>query len=246
MSSGSETAPSLYVLVDASTGLEGLCFLKRAPLVQMLVWQKIYELEGKKTLQLDHLKTDELQYLYWNSTKTPPADDHATLVKACGELAQQLELDETPEEALRSRLPAIGSGPNQKENVMGQGAATEGALEKGATKKSKKAKAAEGADGAAAPAETKEAKPKREKDPTGRPSEGTATRKVWDIADKLAADNGNVTPTRKSVIEKAVAEGVNKATAGVQYGAWFKGMKRTPAPEPEPAPAAAPAAPAAS
>jgi hypothetical protein len=51
------------------------------------------------------------------------------------------------------------------------------------------------------------------------PREGTATAKVWSIADKLNETKGGV--TRAGVIERAVAVGINPVTAASQYARWY-------------------------
>lgn len=233
-----DDAPELYALVDLTT-LEGVTFVKRAPLESVMLWGVILGTEGRQIKRLDSITDlEQLQYLYWNTTQVAPADDLQTLKKQLAELANNLPEDTTSVEELRSRVPPelLNSDGHLKGELMAQGSQVEGTLEKGSKAKGKgsKKKATEAAtagDGTtAAPAE---AKVKKEKDPTGRPGEGTATRKVWDIADSLVLQSGNnTTPTRKAVIEAAIAAGVNKATAGVQYGAWLKGMNRPPAPEP--------------
>lgn len=231
-----DETPELYALVDMTT-VDGITILKRAPLDRLVLWGVIFGMEGRQTKRLDLITSlEHLQYLYWNTTQIAPSEDLQTLKTQCAQLANNMPEDTTSEVDLRSRIPVelLQSLGNQKGDLkMGQGASTEGALEKGkksSKKAAKNAAPAEGATDGAASAETKA--PKKEKDPTGRPGEGTSTRKVWDIADQLAASNNNVTPTRAAVIEAAVKAGVNKATAGVQYGAWFKGMNRTPAPVP--------------
>lgn len=242
-----EDAPEQFALVDVTT-LDGVTFVKRAPLENILLWGKVLGMDGRQTKRLD-LITDieQLQYLYWNTTQLPPSEYFDTLKSECAKLATNVPIDLTSVEDLRSRIPAelLNSiDASIKEIQMGQGSVTEGTIEKGKKGGKKAAKeaavAAEAGNGTQAAA-AKEVAPKKEKDPTGRPGEGTSTRKVWDIADSLALQSGNnTTPTRKAVIDAAVAAGVNKATAGVQYGAWFKGMNRAPAPEP-PKPAAPPA-----
>lgn len=59
-----------------------------------------------------------------------------------------------------------------------------------------------------------------------RPKAGTKTARVWDIADEISAAQGSPA-RRKSVIEKALAEDMNAATAATQYGRWrkFHGLK---------------------
>lgn len=70
----------------------------------------------------------------------------------------------------------------------------------------------------------KEAKPKVElvtQNNVSRPQDGTRTARVWEIADELSAAAGKPCK-RKEVIEKALAEDLNAATAATQYGRWRK------------------------
>lgn len=50
------------------------------------------------------------------------------------------------------------------------------------------------------------------------PAEGTKTRVIWDLADEIAASGKAV--IRKEVIAKAIAMGVNPATAATQFARW--------------------------
>jgi hypothetical protein len=54
-----------------------------------------------------------------------------------------------------------------------------------------------------------------------RPKAGTATGRVWEIADELSAKAGAPTP-RKDVLEAAQKEDINVSTAATQYGRWRK------------------------
>lgn len=54
-----------------------------------------------------------------------------------------------------------------------------------------------------------------------RPNPGTKTNRVWEIADAMSAEIGAPAP-RKKVLEAAMAEGLNVATAATQYGRWRK------------------------
>ncbi|AIM40612.1 hypothetical protein [Vibrio phage VpKK5] len=56
-----------------------------------------------------------------------------------------------------------------------------------------------------------------------RPKAGTATGKVWEIADGLYKAAGNV-PERNDVVAACVAEGINPATASTQFGKWKKAL----------------------
>ena len=73
-----------------------------------------------------------------------------------------------------------------------------------------------------------------EKNGVVRPKDGTNTGTVWTVADKLAEEvKGVVNVKRSDVIERAVAAGVNPATAATQYGHWraYNGLKREAVPK---------------
>lgn len=54
-----------------------------------------------------------------------------------------------------------------------------------------------------------------------RPKSGTKTGRVWEIADSLSAEAG-APVVRKSVLDQAIAEGINASTTATQYGRWRK------------------------
>lgn len=54
-----------------------------------------------------------------------------------------------------------------------------------------------------------------------RPKPGTKTGRIWEIADELSAQLGHPVP-RKKVLEVAISENMNPATAATQYGRWRK------------------------
>jgi hypothetical protein len=54
-----------------------------------------------------------------------------------------------------------------------------------------------------------------------RPNEGTATGKVWTIADRISAAK-KAPAERGEVVKQAIAEGINESTAATQYGRWRK------------------------
>lgn len=78
--------------------------------------------------------------------------------------------------------------------------------------------------------EVAEKAPKIEQNGVSRPKVGTATERVWAIADSLSTAAGKAVE-RKPVLDAAVAEGINPATAATQYGRWckFYGVKHAPA-----------------
>jgi hypothetical protein len=71
--------------------------------------------------------------------------------------------------------------------------------------------------------------PKVEQIGVSRPKVGTTTERVWAIADALSTAAGKAIE-RKPVLDAAVAEGINPATAATQYGRWCKffGVKHAP------------------
>lgn len=61
--------------------------------------------------------------------------------------------------------------------------------------------------------------PKDIKNGVTRPKAGTKTGRIWAIADDLSAKAGSPV-ARKAVLEAAIAEDINAATAATQYGRW--------------------------
>lgn len=61
-----------------------------------------------------------------------------------------------------------------------------------------------------------------------RPKDGTKTGRVWEIADAMSNDAGEPAK-RKPVLDAAIAEDINPATAATQYGRWrkFHGLEGT-------------------
>lgn len=54
-----------------------------------------------------------------------------------------------------------------------------------------------------------------------RPKAGTKTGRIWEISDYLSSQEGKPV-ARKKVLEAAMAEDINAATAATQYGLWRK------------------------
>lgn len=95
-----------------------------------------------------------------------------------------------------------------------------------------------------AAADEKAASAKVTQNNVSRPGVGTATGRIWEIADTVSAQLKAPAP-RSDVMKQAEAEGINKATAATQYGKWrkFNGLKAEPKAPKEAKPEAAPAAP---
>ena len=79
-----------------------------------------------------------------------------------------------------------------------------------------------------------------------RPADGTATARIWQIADEISA-KAKAPASRADVLKVAEAEGLNGATCATQYGRWrvFNGLKGVDIqgkPKADPATAADPAA----
>lgn len=91
--------------------------------------------------------------------------------------------------------------------------------------------APESAEDATAEDETAEAKPKKpkkepkpprpEQNGIKRPSDGTQTGRVWDIADAISKQKGEPA-TRIEVVNACSEEEINTSTAATQYGKWRK------------------------
>jgi membrane protein involved in colicin uptake len=72
--------------------------------------------------------------------------------------------------------------------------------------------------------------PKIEQNDVVRPGAGTATGRIWEIADAQSAA-AKAPAKRADVLKAAEAKGINVTTAATQFGRWckFNGVKATPA-----------------
>lgn len=86
---------------------------------------------------------------------------------------------------------------------------------------SKAVKAVKATKAPAVKATKKEVAPKDTKNSITRPSEGTATGKVWEIADELSTAL-KAPVDRKALIEATTKAKLNPSTAATQYGRWRK------------------------
>lgn len=57
-----------------------------------------------------------------------------------------------------------------------------------------------------------------------RPKLGTATGRVWEIADSLSKTVSDKRALKDAVVNAAVQEGINPSTAGVQFGKWHQAV----------------------
>lgn len=213
---------ALFALVDISS-LDGTAFLKNAQMKQILLWQKVYAMDGKPTKRLDllHDKT-QLQYLYYNTTNEAPPEDITTLTSRCAELATQLPVDNTSVEELQGRIPEdVLQSPSQKrkeETKMAQGSKLEGALDKAApkTKRVRKTgdeKAAEKAAKLAAKAAVQAAK-----------VAAKAVEKANKLAAKLAAKAAKPVKVKKAKVAKVARGKSAKAKVGDVFTGRYKGV----------------------
>lgn len=83
---------------------------------------------------------------------------------------------------------------------------------------------------------------KDERNGVVKPSAGTSTRYVWDVADYITTQKGGIVATRAEVVTACAAQGQNASTATTQYGKWARYNGHVSA---EVIPRKAPAAPAA-
>lgn len=99
------TQPQLYGLVDVSGEKSSLVFLRVASEEQINLWHELFKLQDKPTKVFDStFTTEQLQYLYWNTTKLAPSDDVETLSLACADLIEKLPVDVTSADELRARI----------------------------------------------------------------------------------------------------------------------------------------------
>lgn len=99
------TQPQLYGLVDVSGEKSSLVFLRVASEEQINLWHELFKLQDKPTKVFDStFTTEQLQYLYWNTTKLAPWDDVETLSLACANLIEKLPVDFTSADELRARI----------------------------------------------------------------------------------------------------------------------------------------------
>ena len=70
---------------------------------------------------------------------------------------------------------------------------------------------------------------KIEQNGVSRPGTGTATARIWEIADAESAKT-SAPAKRAEVLKTAEAEGINVTTAATQFGRWckFQGIKAVP------------------
>jgi hypothetical protein len=61
-----------------------------------------------------------------------------------------------------------------------------------------------------------------------RPLPGSATARVWEIADELLRQRGSL-PSGREVVDRYVAEGGNEGTGFTQYSHWKKAQEPRPA-----------------
>lgn len=191
---------SISVLINT----DKLKFLKASESIRGLeIWAEIlarkddYLITGPEKKWFSAFTMMELKMLYRNTTgKDLNTEDYPKALTEVARLADQVEIDTTPEKNLLKKLgrkmPEFSAKP---------------AVDKGAAKT--KSKAATSSQ------------------PPKRPKEGTATAKVWDIADTQFKH----APTEETlankefkayVIKLCVDQGINQATAQVQIGKWKK------------------------
>ena len=105
----------LFGLVDTSQGKEGLAILLVAPIEEVTLWGQLFKLQGKANKRMNLLKLEQLQYLYWNTTQTAPANvkntPEAELLEVvqgqCEALLGRLTVDTTSTEELRERIALL-------------------------------------------------------------------------------------------------------------------------------------------
>jgi hypothetical protein len=210
-----------YMVIDA-TVLQETRVIAVAPLREATAIGRIQKAAGREIIcppvegrGFAKLTLQQLQYLFWNATQTPPLDDFGALTQAALAAVDAIPLDATPLAALEKQVAKLypdGSTPS------------ESAATAGGEPKEKRAPHVPGT-------------------PHERPKATTTTGLVWDIADSVlgklhpALDatikaNGVVEfpaafdwkAVREALMVACETEGINKATAATQYSKW-KGAK---------------------
>ena len=156
-------------------------------------------LEGRGFSKLPLL---QLQYYLWNSFQQTPPEDYKELVKLCVDQTAALVDDDSELEALERRTAHLSA------TLAPQGGS---GLPTGAVVSAKsRGRGTRKVPVPGAPDTVVE-----------RPSGTSKTGRVWKIADACyAAANNSI--DRDAIIAACIAEGINKATAGVQYSKWKK------------------------
>lgn len=155
---------------------------------EILIPQNDFLVTGTDNRSMAAYTKYELRRMYHNHSGIMLAEnfDYGKLCNAVGELARNMEEDETSEEELRDMLgrDLQPIDPTPVPRTPGRRLSD-------------------------APAKA------------NRPKEGTATGKVWDIADAITEKNGD-TASRTEVVEACGKEGINTSTASTQYAKWRK------------------------
>ncbi len=143
------------------------------------------------------LSLEQLQYLFWNMTQTPPSGDFETLCKACLEAAEKLPLDKTPLEDLEREVRRLYPD--------------ESAPTKPKTDKSPKEPKAPGM-----PAERPKAT-----STTGMVWD-IADAQFAALCPEITPANVDWKAVRAAIVTACEKEGINSATAATQYSKWRK------------------------
>lgn len=139
----------------------------------------------------------ELAKLHQNTIGPLPKQMSCSdLCKALGTHVRNMEVDETDLATWQAKLGRDLAKPSAKPDESRASAAPRAASPSGVPKPAKAP--------SAAPA---------------RPKAGSTTGKVWDIADRVYAEAGNVLD-RNAVIAACEAEGINASTAATQFAKW--------------------------
>lgn len=188
---------ALYVVIDTTT-VESSKILYVAEMQASVYWGRILTDKGLKVIAplldakaFSKLEQLPLQYLFWNTFRETPAEDYAQLVQNCLTKALALPVDKTD---LRELERDANRAYQHKMAQYTPETDDPNALSLAA----------------AAPQQAA----------SSRPRAAGATKQVWDIADRMAAEADGTIPNRQDFIAECVRCGINASTASTQFSKW--------------------------
>lgn len=199
-------ADVLYMVIDTTT-LAETHIITVAPMLEAQAIGKLQKVAGREVIGpplegrgFAKLSSEQLQYLYWNTTRLAPPDDYAELCKLMLEAAQALPVNDVPLATLEKEVARLcpDDAPAAKREKTAR--EPKAPREPGAPADAPKATSTTGLVWVLADAEFAKT--------------GITT----------IMDGYDWKPLREAIMASCEANGINKATAATQYSKW-KGAK---------------------